>query len=180
MKKRNEISTLEHHERSGEPLGIKPNQSYLYKFRVSYSDTDQMGFMHHSCYFTYYETARWELFRSCGITYDEIEKEGIILPVINVAIDYKKAALYDQLITIDVKLKYYRGARFIFDYTMTNENNELINLAEITIACVKKDKGIACLPYGKLQAAVSNIEIPDRRTTSFNRNNAKHFFHLNT
>lgn len=55
-------------------------------FRVSYSDTDQMGFMHHSNYLRYYETARWELFRSLGITYSEIEKEGIILPALERAL----------------------------------------------------------------------------------------------
>lgn len=52
-------------------------------FRISYSDTDQMGFMHHSNYLKYYETARRELFRSIGIPYNEIEEEDVILPVIN-------------------------------------------------------------------------------------------------
>lgn len=55
-------------------------------FRVSYSDTDQMGFMHHSNYLKYYETARWELFRSIGIPYNEIEEEGVILPVITASV----------------------------------------------------------------------------------------------
>lgn len=139
-------------------FGITPDISCLYKFRVSYSDTDQMGFMHHSSYFKYYETARWELFRSCGVPYDVIENEGIILPVVNAAIDYKKAALYDQVITIGVRLKYYRGARFIFYNTMTNEDNEMINQAEITIACVNKDRKIACLPFGKLQQFISTLK----------------------
>lgn len=158
-------------------MSIKPDNPFYYKFRVCYSDTDQMGFMHHSCYFKYYETARWELFRTCGVSYNAIEKEGIIMPVINVALDFKKAALYDQLITIEVKLKYYHGARFIFDYKMTNENNELINLAEITTACVRKDRGVACLPFGKLKKIIAAIEIPEKKNTCFNRNNAKYFVH---
>jgi acyl-CoA thioester hydrolase len=58
------------------------------KYRVSYSDTDQMGFMHHSNYLKYYETARWELFRSIGIAYPAIENEGIILPVINASLKF--------------------------------------------------------------------------------------------
>lgn len=70
-------------------------------FRVSYSDTDQMGFMHHSNYFRYYETARWELFRSIGIPYPEIEEEDIILPVINASVKFLKPAFYDQKIRVD-------------------------------------------------------------------------------
>ena len=65
-------------------------------FKVSYSDTDQMGFMHHSNYFRYYETARWELFRSLGIPYHEIEEEDVILPVINASAKFIKPAFYDQ------------------------------------------------------------------------------------
>lgn len=70
-------------------------------FRVSYSETDQMGFMHHSNYFRYYETARWELFRSIGIPYPEIEEEDIILPVINASVKFLKPAFYDQKIRVD-------------------------------------------------------------------------------
>jgi len=59
-------------------------------YRVSYSDTDQKGFMHHSNYLKYFETARWELFRSIGIPYTEIEQDGIILPVINGSLNFIK------------------------------------------------------------------------------------------
>ena len=140
--------------------GIELNHPFFCTFRVRYSDTDQMGFMHHSCYLSYYENARWELFRCYGCPYDAIEKEGIILPVINAFIEYKKAALYDQLITIGISLKNYRGARFIFDCSMFNESKELINRAEITVACVSKDKGCACLPRGSLKKTIEAIEVP--------------------
>jgi acyl-CoA thioester hydrolase len=76
---------------------IKPFQT---TFRVSYSDTDQMGFMHHSNYLKYLETARWKLFRHIGIQYSEIEKEGTILPVISVSIKYNHPAHYDQKILV--------------------------------------------------------------------------------
>ena len=73
--------------------------SFRTHIRVTYSDTDQMGFMHHSNYFKYYETARWELFRNIGIPYPELEEEGIILPVTDASIKFIKPAVYDQEIT---------------------------------------------------------------------------------
>jgi acyl-CoA thioester hydrolase len=160
-------------ERNAQNKGIELNKPCIYTFRVRYSDTDQMGFMHHSCYFMYYENARWELFRSFGFAYEDIEKEGLILPVVNAIIDYKKAALYDQLISIDVRLKTYKGARLVFDYRMTNEKSELINKAEITVACVNKEKGTACLPYGRLKTAVEGISNPIIKETT-NRRNLRH------
>ncbi len=109
--------------------------------RVSYSDTDQMGFMHHSNYLKYYETARWELFRNIGIPYNSIEKEGIILPVTEASVKYIKPAYYDQEIVIETRIKFVKGPRIIFYFLATNENGDTINEAQITVASVKKSTG---------------------------------------
>jgi acyl-CoA thioester hydrolase len=66
------------------------NKIHNYKFRVAYSDTDQMGVMHHSNYLRYFEMARHELLRDMGISYSEIETDGVIMPVIQANVDYKK------------------------------------------------------------------------------------------
>ena len=50
--------------------------------RVRYYETDCMGFVHHSNYVRYYETARTEMLRELGMTYPELEAQGIMLPVI--------------------------------------------------------------------------------------------------
>ena len=119
---------------------------YQTAFRISYSDTDQMGYMHHSNYFKYYETARWELFRSIGIPYHEIEKDDIILPVINATAKFIKPAVYDQEIRIITRLKSFKGARIMFEYQAMNEAGEIINEAQIAVACVRKSTGKACFP----------------------------------
>jgi len=126
-------------------------------FRVSYSDTDQMGFMHHSNYLKYYETARWELLRSIGIPYHEIEEYGIILPVTNVSLKFNKPAVYDHNIQIITRIKSFKGARIIFDYRTLNETGETINEAQITVAFVKKSTGKACLPSHKIKDALDKI-----------------------
>jgi len=131
--------------------------SFQTVYRVSYSDTDQMGFMHHSNYLKYYETARWELFRSIGIPYPEIEKDGIILPVINASLKFIKPTYHDQKILINTKLKTQSGARIIFDYQIINEAGEIINEAQITVACVKKSTGKACSPPKKIRDALYGL-----------------------
>jgi len=126
-------------------------------FKVSYSDTDQMGFMHHSNYFRYYETARWELFRSIGIPYNEIEKEDVILPVTDASVKFIKPALYDQEIKIITMIKSFKGARIIFDNQAVNEAGEIINEAQITVACVRKSTGRACFPPKRISDILKEL-----------------------
>lgn len=126
-------------------------------FRVSYSDTDQMGFMHHSNYLKYYETARWELFRSIGIPYHEIEEEDVILPVINASVKFIKPAFYDQEIRIITMLKSNKGARIIFDNQAINESGDIINEAQITVAFVRKSTGKACYPPKRISDTIKKL-----------------------
>jgi acyl-CoA thioester hydrolase len=132
-------------------------KSFETVYRVSYSDTDQMRFMHHSNYLKFFETARWELFRSIGIPYPEIEEEGIILPVINVSVKYIKPAYYDQEIKIITMVKSFKGARIIFNYQALNETCEIINEAQITVACVKQSTGKACIPTKKISDTLKEL-----------------------
>jgi len=131
--------------------------SFKTYFRVTYSDTDQMRFMHHSNYFKYYETARWELFRNIGIPYPELEEEGIILPVTDTSMKFIKPAFYDQEVTIDTTIKSFRGARIVFEYQARNETGEIINKALVTVACVRKNSGKACFPPKRLAAILKEL-----------------------
>ncbi len=78
---------------------------HRYTFRVMYPDTDQMGTDHHTNYVKYYETARWELFRSIGISYKSVEDAGYMLPVIRMNFHLKKNIGYDTLLTMHSTLK---------------------------------------------------------------------------
>ncbi len=118
----------------------------LTKQRVKYSDTDQMGFMHHSNYVRYYETARWELLRKVGISYKSIEKDNYLLPVTDMTFRFIKPAFYDDLLTIETTLNNIKGARIFFSYKMFNAAGELINEAKIVVAFIHKGSRQPCHP----------------------------------
>lgn len=115
-----------------------------YSFRVAYPDTDQMGTIHHSNYAKYYETARWELFRSIGISYHSVEEAGYMLPVISMKFKFLKTAKYDALLRVKTTLKAIKGVRIWFTYKLYNEQNELINEAETELAFVCSDNWKPC------------------------------------
>lgn len=75
------------------------------KVRVRYAETDQMGVVYHSHYFQYFEVARAEAIRELGFTYADMERTGVIMPVIEVQCRYLRPALYDDLLTVKVILK---------------------------------------------------------------------------
>ncbi len=119
--------------------------THEYKFRVMYPDTDKMGTVHHSNYAKYYETARWELFRSIGVSYKSVEEAGYMLPVISMKFKFLKTTSYDSLLTVQTHLKAIKVARIWFDYKLYNEENELINEAETELAFVRVENWKPCV-----------------------------------
>jgi len=125
-----------------------------YTFRVTYPDTDKMGTMHHANYAKYYETARWELFRSIGVSYNSIEEAGVMCPVISMNFRFIKPTFYDEQLTVKTRLKNMKGVRMSFDYKLYNEQNELINEAETDLAFVGKTNWKPCLSPDFLLKAI--------------------------
>lgn len=73
--------------------------NYEKKIRVRYAETDQMSYVYYGVYAQYFEVGRVELLRSIGISYKTIESMGFALPVVNLNINYRKPAFYDDELT---------------------------------------------------------------------------------
>lgn len=128
-----------------------------YQFRVTYPDTDKMGTMHHANYVKYYEAARWELFRSIGVSYNSVEDAGVMCPVIRMNFKFIKATRYDEQLTVITTLKTIKGVRIWFEYKLYNEQNELINEAETELAFVGKDNWKPCTAPDFLLKAIQRF-----------------------
>ena len=108
--------------------------SFETQLRVRYAETDQMGVVYHSNYFPYFESARAESIRQLGFTYADMEKMGVIMPVIEVQCRYIRPALYDELLTIKVILKELPVHHKIeFHHEVFNEKKELLASAKIIL-----------------------------------------------
>ena len=69
------------------------------QIRVWYKHTDQMAICHHSNYICYYEAARSEFLRALGMSFAEVERRGIMMPILEVQSKYRKPAYFDELLT---------------------------------------------------------------------------------
>ncbi|MDR1673364.1 MAG: acyl-CoA thioesterase [Bacteroidales bacterium] len=109
--------------------------------RVRYGETDQMGYVYYGNYPLYYEVARTEMLRSLGLSYKQMEKDGIILPVRSLEIRYWDAARYDDLLTVKVILKELPGVRIRFFYEIYNDRQVLLNTGETVLVFVNVRTG---------------------------------------
>lgn len=102
--------------------------------RVRYAETDKMGVVYHGNYFPYFETARAESIRQLGFTYADMEKMGVIMPVVDVRCRYLRPAVYDDLLTVKTILKELPVHHKIeFNQEVYNERHELLASASIIL-----------------------------------------------
>ena len=108
--------------------------AFEWPVRVYYEDTDAGGVVYHSNYFPYFESARAESIRELGYTYADMEKMGVIMPVVDVQCRYLRPALYDDLLSIKTTLKELPVHHKIeFHHEVFNEKQELLAVARIIL-----------------------------------------------
>ena len=87
--------------------------------RVRYAETDKMGVVYYSNYLIWFEIGRTDWLRATGLTYREIEADGIQLPVIEAHCEYRQGARYDDEVEIKTRAKKLSPVRIQFDYEVT-------------------------------------------------------------
>jgi acyl-CoA thioester hydrolase len=114
--------------------------------RVRYSETDQMRVVYHGSYIPYFEIGRVEWLRNKGISYKSLEDSGIALPIVNMNINYKKPARYDDLLTVTTTFKNYSGVKIEFECEIHNEQGELLTIAQFLLVFIDTKTGKTIQP----------------------------------
>ena len=99
---------------------------YETKIRVRYGETDRMGYLYYGHYPEYFEVSRTDMIRSLGISYREMEDQGIILPVRSLHIEYKQPVRYDETVVVKSCLKNLPELKLDIDYEIHDEKNNLL------------------------------------------------------
>lgn len=112
------------------------NYVNLTQLRVRYSETDQMGYVYYGNYAQFFEVGRVEAMRGLGMSYRDLEEQGIMLPVLDYKTKYIKPAKYDDLLTIKTIIRELPEVRIRFEYEVYNEKEELLNKGETTLVFI--------------------------------------------
>jgi acyl-CoA thioester hydrolase len=114
--------------------------SHEITFRVRYGETDQMGYVYYGNYAQYFEMGRVEWLRRLGISYKRMEASGIMLPVLNLNIDYIKPGKYDDLLRLKTTLLKKPSVRIEFGFELYNESNELLTTGYTSLVFIDMEK----------------------------------------
>ena len=86
------------------------------RLTVRYAETDMMGIVHHSRYYPWFEVARTEFIKHSGMSYTEMEKSGVLLPLTETGCKYLQGLRYEDEVLIKCRLSYLSIARCRFEY----------------------------------------------------------------
>lgn len=109
------------------------------KIKVRYAETDQMGVVYHANYLVWMEIGRTNLIEDLGFNYAELEKQGILSPVLNIDVNYKIACKYGETVTVKTWIDEYDGLRIKYGYEIFKETGELAFTGTSSHVCVKKE-----------------------------------------
>ncbi len=117
--------------------------SFDHRVKIFYKDVDQMGIVYYSRYFEYFEEARTELLASIGLGVTDVEKKGIMLPVISSHCDYLKGARFEQNIIIRASISTEPRSKLQIDYSVFIEDEKEPIATGYTEHAFVNDKGVA-------------------------------------
>ena len=124
-----------------------PATSCQIDIRVRYAEVDQMGVVHHSRYWVYFEMGRTELLRTRGIAYADLERRGALFVVVRCSAKFHAAARYDDVLTLTTRIVKTGTARIDHAYELKRKcDGRVICTAETTLACVDRDGQVVPIP----------------------------------
>lgn len=93
---------------------------------VRYAETDMMGVVYHGNYLPWFEVGRTDLLKQHGIAYRQLEAEGFFLPVLEVHMNFRLPARYDDVLTVITSLKEPPTLRIKLEYEVRRGNDLLV------------------------------------------------------
>lgn len=92
--------------------------SWTLRLRVRYGETDRMGRAYYARYFDWFTDGRTELIRCMGLSYRQLEDQGVFLPVLEAACRYLRPVDYDDELELEVRLERLTPTRMDFAYRL--------------------------------------------------------------
>ncbi len=113
------------------------SDSFVWRVRVYYEDTDAAGIVYHANYLRFMERARTEWLRALGFEQDALLDDFNIVFVVNQThVKYVRAARFNEELTVTTGLERLRGARLEFAQIIEDCDRRCICTAGIHVACV--------------------------------------------
>lgn len=121
--------------------------------RVYYADTDAAGVVYYANYLRFLEQGRTEFLRARGFSVGTLQKQGYLIPVLRLEIDYLLPAVLDDLVRVETTVQEVTGATCTLGQRVVrvSDAKTLVD-ARVTLACIGPGNKARRLPGALLQA----------------------------
>ncbi|MBO8464971.1 MAG: acyl-CoA thioesterase [Bacteroidetes bacterium] len=106
---------------------------------VRYYETDLMGIVHHSNYIRYMECGRHDMLVQFGIPIWEIERQGVMAPIVSVESRYLRPARMGDRLKVVTMVDSIPTAKLFIRNEIYNQNGELLNTGKVTLGFIDAD-----------------------------------------
>lgn len=122
------------------------------EIQVRYSETDQMGVVHHANYYPWFEVARTEFLEVLGYPYDQIEKEGLMFPLVESYCKYMYPAKYPEKLIIKAWIEEVGAAKVVFCFEILRKTDEKkLAIGKTVHSCIDQDFRLVNLKKNKVE-----------------------------
>lgn len=117
-----------------------------------------MGVVYHTHYLDYFEVARTEALREAGVRYRNLEKEGIIMPVVDVGVHYHDPAYYDDSLVIEAHFASIPTVRVPIEYTVYRvEEDDILVTGDTTLCFMDAERRRPTRPPENVRSAFAPL-----------------------
>jgi acyl-CoA thioester hydrolase len=121
-----------------------------------------MGVTYHANYLVWFEVGRTDWLRHQGWTYRDMEREGYLLPVIEVTCRYRAPARYDDDVEVHTRASLVTRTRVRFDYVVRIVADGSIAATGHTLHAVLSAGGKPCRVPERVRRALAHAPATDR------------------
>ena len=106
-----------------------------------------MGRAHHGVYVVWCELGRTSMMRERGVSYAELERNGVLLPVTRLEVEYRAAAHYEETVRIETRVEAARSRSVRFAYEIIGPGERLLARARTDLACIDGEDRPRRIPH---------------------------------
>lgn len=100
----------------------------IYERKVNYYETDRMQIVHHSNYIRWFEEARLYYMENRNLPYAEMEKNGVMIPVLSVDCRYHVPVRFGQTVLVMCKIALFTGTKLRVEYEVRDKENGTLHV----------------------------------------------------
>lgn len=118
---------------------------FHYTRKAQYHETDQMGVIHHASYIKWMEEARVAFLDALGCGYVDIEREGLVSPVVGISVEYRRPTMFADTFEVGVRINKYSSRVLEIGYTIRNVTRGTLAAEATSKHCFLKDGAVVSL-----------------------------------